>query len=145
MANKLVQVGGIILKSLFKRASVPILGNFTAGDICVNTAASFPVGWKCLESGTPGTWAAFGAYMLAGSASFDPPALAAGATTSTTVDVAGAELGDFAIASFSVSLVNIMHSAFVSSAGVVTIILTNPTGTSVNIPSSLLRVLVMKK
>lgn len=43
-------------------SAAPIYGNFTQGDICWNDAPSIgqPIGWVCINAGTPGMWAQFG-------------------------------------------------------------------------------------
>lgn len=57
-------------KSLFftDQAQAPTSGTWKAGDIAIATAASIsqgsPLGWKCIASGTPGTWLPFGELDL---------------------------------------------------------------------------------
>lgn len=79
-----------------------------------------------------------------GSATYDPPSLVDGATTTTTVTVTGAALGDFAIASFSLSLQGIIVTAYVSAADTVTVIFQNETGGTIDLASGTLRAKVTK-
>lgn len=75
---------------------------------------------------------------------YDPPSLADGAGTTTTVPVVGAALGDSASASFSLDLQGVMISAWVSATGVVSVRLQNETGATVDLGSGTLRVVVNK-
>jgi len=73
-----------------------------------------------------------------GSASYDPPNLAAGATTTTTVTVTGAALGDLAMAAFSSDLSGLTINADVSAANTVRVRLTNPTAGAIDLPAGTL-------
>lgn len=75
---------------------------------------------------------------LTGSATYDPPSIAAAGTTTTTVTVTGAALGDYAQASFSLTLAGLMMTAYVSSANTVTVVLFNPTGGAIDLASGTL-------
>lgn len=75
---------------------------------------------------------------LSGSKTYDPPNLTAGATTTTTVTVAGATLGWAADASFSLDLSALVMTAYVSAADTVTVVLYNPTGGAVDLGSGTL-------
>ena len=77
-------------------------------------------------------------------ATWDPASLASGSSVSTTVTVSGAALGDFVLASFSLSLSGLTLSAYVSAANTVTVVIGNHTGTAVDIASGTLKVLVLK-
>lgn len=79
------------------------------------------------------------AGLLSGSVVFDPPNILAGGTTATTVTVTGAALGDFAQASFSLSLGGLTMTAYVSAANTVTVVLHNPTAGAINLGSGTLR------
>jgi hypothetical protein len=70
-----------------------------------------------------------------GSATYDPPSLADGAGVTTTVSVPGANLGDFAFASFSQSLQGVTVTAFVSSANTVSVRFQNETGAAIDLTS----------
>lgn len=77
-------------------------------------------------------------------ATWDPSSIANGGIESTTVTVAGANLGDFAIASFSISLQGMEMTASVSATNTVTVVLSNLTGASIDLASGTLSVLVFK-
>lgn len=78
-----------------------------------------------------------GAYR--GSAVFDPPSLAAGATQQTTVTVTGAAVGDSAAASFSVANAGIVWLAEVTGVDTVTVTQWNRSGSPVDLVSGTLR------
>lgn len=81
----------------------------------------------------------------AASITFNPANAADGAgETATTITVTGAVLGDFAIASFSLSLQGILLTAYVSAADTVTCRFQNETGGAIDLASGTLRVLVLK-
>ena len=82
--------------------------------------------------------------QLAVSSSYDPPVINSLGTTTTTVTVQGATLGDFVFASFSLSLGGLLMFAEVSAANTVTVMLFNPTTAAINVASGTIRVLVMK-
>lgn len=73
---------------------------------------------------------------------WDPPSVASGASTTTTVAVSGVLIGMAALASFSLDLQGLSLSAYVSSAGVVTVVLANLTGGSIDLGSGTLIVKV---
>ena len=75
---------------------------------------------------------------------WDPPSVAAGSSVTTTVTVPGAALGDYAHASFSLSLQGLQLTAYVSAANTVTVVLGNLTGVAVDLASGTLSVLVLK-
>ena len=77
-------------------------------------------------------------------ATWNPSSVANGAITSTTVTVNGANLGDFAWVSFSLSLQGMEMTASVSATNTVTVVLSNLTGASVDLASGTLSVLVLK-
>jgi hypothetical protein len=65
------------------------------------------------------------------------------ATTTDTVTVAGVALGDMVIGmSIGVSEAGLMRRAYVSAANTVTIVSVNPTGTSVNLDSTTLQLMI---
>lgn len=84
------------------------------------------------------------ANVLNGSATYDPPSLTDGSETSITVTVTGAVLGDFALASFSLSTQGIKLAAEVTAADTVTVNLNNKTGGTLDLASGTLRVRVWK-
>ncbi len=93
-------------KRIHYAAAAPTTGTWEVGDITFNTnaASGSNLGWVCTTPGTPGTWLTFGPVDLsvkAGSAKFDPPNLAPGASASATITVKGAEAGEVAACGFS--------------------------------------------
>lgn len=79
-----------------------------------------------------------------GSATWDPPSVASGARTSTTVSVAGCHVGDFVEATFANDLQGMLLSAQVLSDNNVTVTLTNPTGAAINLASGTVRARVRR-
>jgi len=79
---------------------------------------------------------------LQGSATWDPADLATADCTSTTVTVAGARLGDFAIGSLGTDIADLMLDCQVTAANTVTVLLENHTGGNINLGSSTVRVQV---
>ena len=76
---------------------------------------------------------------LSGTATYNPPSLAAGASsTATTVTVTGALLGQPAQASFSLDTQGVIFNAWVSAADTVSVILTNPTAAPIDLASGTL-------
>lgn len=82
---------------------------------------------------------------LNGSTTYDAPSIAAGGTTTTTITVTGAALGDFAQASFGVSTQGLVVSASVTAADTETIVLYNPTGSAIDLASTTIRGAVSPK
>lgn len=80
--------------------------------------------------------------VLTGSATFDPASLADGAGVTTTVAVSGAAVGDTANASFSLDLLDITMTAWVSAPGTVSVRFQNESGGVVDLASGTLRVQV---
>ncbi len=81
---------------------------------------------------------------LQGSATYDPPSLADGAEASTNVTVAGASLGDFAMASHSADTLAVKITAQVTATNTVTVNFHNLTGGAKDIASGTLRARVWK-
>jgi hypothetical protein len=81
---------------------------------------------------------------LSASATWDPPSVANGASTTTTLTVGGAVLGDMVNASFSLSLGGLSLSAQVSAADTVQVRLSNNSGAPVDLASGTIRVQVFK-
>lgn len=83
--------------------------------------------------------------QLVANTTYDPPSIAAGAKTTTTVTVQGAALGDAVVAvSFGVDLQTVRMFAWVSAANTVTVAFKNEGTASVDLASSSLRVRVQK-
>lgn len=78
------------------------------------------------------------------SATWNPAAVAAGSSVSTTVTVSGATLGDLTAASFSLSLQGLQIGSYVSAANTVTVTLYNLTGAAVDLASGTLSVWVFQ-
>ena len=70
---------------------------------------------------------------------YDPPSIAAGGVATTTVTVTGANLGDYAEASFSLALGGLITFAAVSAANTVTVTFYNTTGAPIDLGSGVLR------
>lgn len=81
---------------------------------------------------------------LEGSKTYDPPSLGAGVSTSTTVTVSDASLGDFAIASFSLDLQGIMVTAYSQGGDTVTVVFFNRTAGTIDLASGTLTVRLMR-
>jgi hypothetical protein len=82
---------------------------------------------------------------LEGSVTYDAPSIGASGTTTTTLTVTGAALGDYAVCSFGVSLSGLMAAAYVSAADTVTVALFNPTAGAIDLASTTLRARVRKQ
>ena len=100
--------------------------------------------------GTQGAWVE-AAYVtrqqlkLIGSATYDAPSIAAGASTTTTVAVSGAALGDKVTAiTLAVSATGLTVTGYVSAADAVTVVLANLTGGAIDLASTTLAVEVAK-
>lgn len=110
----------------------------------VNSAATLPgaevysVGNNYQSDGN--TWNVYG--QLRGSKTFDAPSIASGASTTTTVTVTGAALGQHATATMSISVAGLTVSAYVSAADTVTVVFANLTGAPVDLASGTLSVKV---
>ena len=81
--------------------------------------------------------------LLTGSATYDAASLLDGAGATTTVTVAGAALGDFAMASLGVDAAGISVTAYVSAANTVSVRLQNESGGTLDLASTTLRVAVL--
>lgn len=79
-----------------------------------------------------------------GNATWDPKSIANGASESINVSIPGTTLGDYAIASLGVDAAGLTLTAAVKSADRVTVTLANNTGCPIDLPSSSVRVLVMR-
>ncbi len=83
-------------------------------------------------------------FDYAASVSYDAPSLAAGAGVTHTLSIPGCALGDIAICSLGVDALGIVGFAWVSSAGTVSVRFQNESGATVDLPSTTLRVGVIK-
>ncbi|MHC4292657.1 MAG: hypothetical protein ACYSTX_00050 [Planctomycetota bacterium] len=82
---------------------------------------------------------------LKGSATWDPGNIVDGNEEATTVTVTGAALGDYAIASFSLDVADLVLDAQVTAANTVTCVLANNTGGAVNLASGTVYIRVFKR
>jgi len=122
-------------------------GTHAVGDVAfLNTATRGSIiGWRCIVAGTPGTWESFGPAPLTGSATWDPPNLADGAATSTTLTVTGAVVGNIVGVSHSQGIPGgMLLVGSVTAPDTVTATLVNHTGAPVDIASGTLRAMVWK-
>jgi hypothetical protein len=95
-----------------------------------------------------GKWVDNGGHTrdtLAGSATYNAPNIAAGGSTSTTVTVTGAAIGDFAAASLGINAAALVLTASVTAANTVTVVLANLTGAAVDLASATLSVIVTRR
>lgn len=79
------------------------------------------------------------------SGTYDPASMAAGETTSTSVTVTGAAMGDYAIASHTQNLAGCIMTAYVSAINTVTVLVLNTTAGTVNISAGTLKVAILRK
>lgn len=77
-------------------------------------------------------------------ASWGPGSILAGAQTSTTITVTGAVLGDLVVVSSNVDLLACVLTGYVSSAGVVTVVLRNGTASNKSFFSMDLKILIFR-
>lgn len=82
---------------------------------------------------------------LSGSATWDAGSIAVGGMEAKDVTVTGVVLGDFAIASFSVDLTDLILDAQVTAPNVVTCVLSNNTAGAVDLTSGIVYVRVIVK
>ena len=109
-----------------------------AGSIFLRTDGSYGSSVYIKENGSGNTgWRPLAGF-LSGSATYDAPPIAAAGTTTTTVTVTGAALGDFAECSFGVSLAGLVATAYVSATDTVTVVLFNPTAGAIDLASTTL-------
>lgn len=81
---------------------------------------------------------------LLGWDTWDPGNIASGAEEAKEVTVTGAALGDFALASFTLDVTDLVLNAQVTAADTVTCVLANNTGGAVNLGSGTVRVIVWR-
>lgn len=86
----------------------------------------------------PGLW-------LSASDTWDPGSIADGNEEAKDVTVTGAALGDFAIASFSLDVADLVLDAQVTIANTVTCVLANNTGGAIDLSSGTIYVQVIKR
>lgn len=82
----------------------------------------------------------FPLHTLTGSATYNPPSIAPGASVTTTVTVTGAIMGNYAVPSFSLDLAGLTLTAYVSAPNTVTCVFANLTSGAVDLASGTLAV-----
>jgi hypothetical protein len=82
---------------------------------------------------------------LKGSGTWDPGSIADGNEAAASVTVTGAELGDYAIASFSLDVQDLALNAQVTATDTVTCTLLNNTGGAIDLDSGTLYVRVFRR
>ncbi len=82
---------------------------------------------------------------LSGSATWDAGSIADGDEEAAEVTVTGAALGDFAIASLSIDVADLVLNANVTAANTVTCVLANNTGGAINLASATVYVRVLPR
>ena len=90
-------------------------------------------------------WTSLATLNLGASATWDPGSIADGDEEAKEVTVTGAALGDFAVASFSLDVTDLVLNAQVTGANTVTCVLSNNTGGAVDLGSGTVYVKVTKK
>lgn len=80
---------------------------------------------------------------MSASATWNPGSILDGDETAVDVTVPGARLGDFALASFSLDVADLVLDANVVAADTVAVVLNNNTGGAVDLASGTLRVKVI--
>lgn len=109
------------------------------------------LGWVCTENGTTGnnatvgTWINFGQQHIDASQAWNVGNIATASYTHGDITVAGAALGDFAIASLSNNSQICLVSATVTQANTVKVVLYNPTGGNAAIGNTTAYVRVYKR
>jgi len=117
----------------------------TAGDLIVLRGSDYTGLFQVVSvTATTSVLRRVASTVLTGSATYDAPSLATTTTTTTTVTVTGAALGDIAECSFGVDLAGLTATAYVSATDTVTVVLHNPTGGTIDLASTTLRVRVKK-
>jgi hypothetical protein len=150
-----MSAGGVRFASVLSAAAAinaNTIKQVTASDPAINitgsTIGAFSLGDNATNSTTPFTQSTstlgYSGACLQGSATYDPPNLADGAGASTDVTVTGANMGDFAIASFSLDTQGITVTAWVRIANTVTVRFQNESGGALDLASGTLRVRVIR-
>ena len=117
----------------------------TSLDIAVTTSANPRLYVGSLTAGNWNeAWTTGNLSFLSGTATWNPPSVAVGGSITTTVSVPGSVMGDIVVASFTNDLQGMTLSAYVSSAGTVTVVLTNNTASAINLASGTLKAMVIR-
>lgn len=115
-------------------ANAPIGSIYSRTDGATATA----VYYKIASGAGAANWKASGTY-IEGSKTFDPPSVAAGSSTTTTVTVTGATLGDYVDVAFTLSLGGLSLSGYVSATDTVTCVFSNNTAGAIDLASGTLK------
>lgn len=117
--------------------------NPTSSTVTVNDVPSTSVNPATVNVQTT-TFTEFGNIQLHGSVVWNPASIASGNEMAANVTVTGAVLGDYAIASFSLDVQDLVLDAQVTAADTVTCVLANNTGGPIDLAAGTLRVRVIK-
>lgn len=138
----------------------------TTGSVVADNTANDLASYPCVESGTSnynrvhdnpssvtptivgansGAHDNTGGGYLTATTTYDPPSLADGTGAQTNVVCSGAALGDFAVASFSISTSSLTVTATVTAANQVTVRFQNESGSTIDLASGTLAVRVFKQ
>lgn len=90
-------------------------------------------------------WTAVMKDDISASATWDPGSISDGDEAATDVTVTGAEVGDFALASFSNDVSDLTLDAQVTAANTVTCVLANNTGGAIDLASGTIYVRVFRR
>lgn len=74
-----------------------------------------------------------------GAATYNPPSIASLGTTTTTLTVSGAKLGDKTEVTFNQDRQGIIIDSYVSTTDTVTVVFFNPTGGAIDLPQGTLK------
>lgn len=112
--------------------------NVVAGGLTVTAGGAAITGGLTVGGGTPVTG------ILSNSATYDPPSTSSGNSWTTTIAVTGAAVGDFVIANHTSIVGGWLLYGFVSAVNTVTVVAANHTGSTSNLASGTLEVIVFK-
>jgi hypothetical protein len=90
-------------------------------------------------------WYTYPKALRSADIAWDPADLAPGASTTQTITVTGAVLGDFAFAVCGASITGLTLTAYVNNTDQVTMVLANNTAGNVNIGNNTFRAMVLKQ
>jgi|SRR5689334_4393560 len=135
-----VTAGDAAVTAAFQAADATVAAN-AASALAAHVAAADPHPVYLTQTEGDARYAQL-STVLQGSATYDPPSLADGAGTTTTVTCTGAALGGFAHASFSLDLQGIVVTAYVSATNTVSVRFQNESGGTLDLASGTLKVRV---
>jgi hypothetical protein len=135
-----VVAGDAAVTTAFQAADTTVASNAAAA-LAAHVAAADPHPVYLTQTEGDARYAQL-STVLTGSATYDPPSLADGAGTTTTVTCTGAVLGGFARASFSLDLQGITLTAYISATNTVSVRFQNESGGVLDIASGTLKVRV---